>query len=145
MKTASWVLIALAGALTLLGSLVSLGVAYGSPRDQIGTATLEELSASRPDVATAVRARRATAAAYAAGFATLLLAIAVGPYRRGDAWAWWAILVATLVTTVAVVLRVPFLGTRAGAGGALVQLAVIGVGLALDAGRLRSAPAGGGS
>ncbi len=78
MKTASWILLALVGALTLLGSLGS-----------IGPASLAELSAGRPDVATAVRARRATAAAYGAGFATLLLLIARGPYRRGDVWAWW--------------------------------------------------------
>jgi len=84
MKTASWVILLVAGALTLLGSLVSLGLAYSSARDQIGPASLAELSVGRPEVATAVRARRATAAAYAAGFATLFLAITLGPYRRGD-------------------------------------------------------------
>ena len=83
MKTASWVLLAVAGALTMLGSLASVGIAYGTDRDQIGPASLSELSAGRPEVATAVRARRATAAAYGVGFATLFLLITLGPYRRG--------------------------------------------------------------
>jgi hypothetical protein len=69
MKTASWVILLVAGALTLIGSLISAGVAYTSVvDDRIGPATLTELSAGRPDVATAVRARRGTAAAYGAGF-----------------------------------------------------------------------------
>ena len=147
MKTASWVLLSLAGALTLSGSLASLGIAYGSDRDQIGPASLTELSAGRPEVATAVRARRATAAAYGAGFATLFLVITLGPYRRGDVWAWWALLAGMLVVSVLIVLRVPFLGIRlatpsavTGAGtalSALVQLVVVALGLALGAGRLR--------
>jgi hypothetical protein len=136
MKTASWVILVVAGALLLLGSLVSLGRAYASPQDEIGTASLSELSAGRPDVATAVRARRATAAAYAAGFATLFLAIVLGPYRRGDVWAWWALAASTLVVSVLIMLRIAFLGTRLGAGPALVLLIVAGLGLALGAGRL---------
>jgi hypothetical protein len=141
MKTASWIILVVVGALTLLGGLASLGVAYGSARDQIGPASLAELSGGRPEVATAVRARRATAAAYAAGFATLFLAITLGPYRRGDRWAWWALLAGTLVVSVLVLLRVPFLDTRLGAAAAILQLVVAGLGLALGAGRLgRSSP-----
>ena len=147
MKKASWILLAVVGALTLLGSLVSLGFAYGSFPDQVGPVSLTELSAGRPEVETALRARRATAAAYGAGFATLFLAIAVGPYRRGDVWAWWTLLAGMLVVSVLVLLRVPFLGVRlgstaavTGAGSAyssLIQLAVVGLGLGLGAGRLR--------
>ena len=147
MKTASWVLLTLAGALTLLGSLASAGIAYGTDADQIGPASLEELSAGRPEVAMAVRARRATAAAYGAGFATLFLLISVGPYRRGDVWAWWALLGGLLVVSVLILLRVPLLrvpsaeaSAAAGTGTAvasLIQLLIVGVGLALGAGRLR--------
>jgi hypothetical protein len=146
MTTASWIILMTVGALTLLGSFFSLGLAYGSDRDQIGPASLAELSAGRPEVATAVRARRAMAAAYAAGFATLFLAIALGPYRRGDVWAWWALLAGALVVSVLVLLRVPFLGIRLGAPAevtgagtaltALLQLGVVGLGLGLGAGRL---------
>jgi hypothetical protein len=136
MKTASWIILVVVGALTLLGSLASMGRAYGSASDQIGNASLAELSVGRPEVVTAVRARRATAAAYAAGFATLFLAITLGPYRRGDVWAWWALLAGTLVVSVLILLRVPFLSIRLGAGAALIQLVVVGLGLALGAGRL---------
>ncbi len=139
MKTASWIILLVVGALTLLGGLVSLGRAYVSAQDEIGTVSLSELSVGKPDVATAVRARRATAAAYAAGFATLFLAIILGPYRRGDVWAWWALAAGTLVLTVLVLLRIPLLGTRLGASPALLQLMVAGIGLALGAGRLGGA------
>jgi hypothetical protein len=91
-------------------------------------------------VATAVRARRATAAAYAAGFATLFLAITLGPYRRGDVWAWWELAAGTVVVAVLILLRVPFLGVRLGAPAALLQLAAVGLGLALDASRMRGRP-----
>ena len=152
MKTASWVILLVAGALTLIGSLISAGVAYTSlVDDRIGPATLSELSAGRPEVATAVRARRGTAAAYGAGFATLFLAITLGPYRRGDVCAWWAILAGTLVVSVLILLRVPFfsinLGTPAAETGAstaltaLVQLGVVGIALALGAARLRGSNA----
>jgi hypothetical protein len=147
MKTASWIIIAVVGALTLVGSLASLGIAYGSSRDQIGPVSLAELSVGRPEVAIAVRARRATAAAYAAGFATLFLAITLGPYRRGDIGAWWALAGGSVVVTGLILLRIPILAIRLGAPAAvtgagtalesLIQLMVVGVGLALGAGRLR--------
>ncbi len=148
MRTSSWITLVVAGALMLLGSLVSLGVAYTSAvDDRIGPATLTELSAGRPEVATALQARRATAAAYGAGFATLFLCITLGPYRRGDAWAWWALLAGMLVVSVLILLRLPFLGINLAAPSAdtgastaittLVQLGVVGLGLALGWGRLR--------
>jgi peptidoglycan/LPS O-acetylase OafA/YrhL len=144
MKTASWVILALVGGLTMLGSMASCYVAYRGPGDeQIGPTTLSQLGGGLPEVATAVRARRATAAAYAAGFAALFLAITIAPYRRGDSWAWWALLAGTLAMAVVSLLRVPLLGTRAGAGTALITLVVVALGLALGAGRLRSGPAGG--
>ena len=150
MKKASWIILTLIVALTMVGSLVSLAVAYSSIPDQIGPATLDELSVGRPEVAVALRARRATAAAYGAGFATLFLAIALGPYRRGEVWAWWALVAGTLVVSGLILLRVPLLGIQLGAAAAvtgagtalssLVQLAVTGLGLALGAGRLAVRP-----
>jgi len=146
MKTASWILLTIVGSLTLIASLLSARFAYLSSSDRIGPASLAEIAEWKPEVASAIRARRATAAAYAAGFATLFLAITVGPYRRGDVWAWWALLAGTLVACGLVLLRIPFLGVRlgstaavSGAGTAtssLVQLAVVGLALALGVGRL---------
>lgn len=144
MKTASWVLLALVGVATLLLSLVSVARAYGTYNDSIGGVSLSKLSAGRPEVEKAVRSRRATAAAYSAGFATLFLLISVGPYRRGDVWAWWALLVGMLTVSVLILLRVPLLDTGssgsaggAAVSGALTQLLLVGVGLLLGAGRLR--------
>jgi len=138
MRTASWVILALVGALTMLGSMASCYVAYRSPDDQIGPVRLSQIGGGQPEVATALRARRGTAAAYAGGFAALFLAIVIGPYRRGDTWAWWALLVGVGVQAVMILLRVPFLDTRAGAGAGLITLGVVGLALALDARRLSS-------
>ena len=142
MRTTSWVILVIVGALMLLGSLASLGRAYISAEDQIGSASLAELSAGKPELRAALRARRATAAAYAAGFATLFLAITLGPYRRGDVWAWRALLVGTVVVSVLILLRIPLLATWLGAPAALILLIMVGLGLAFGAGRLKgeSAP-----
>jgi acetamidase/formamidase/creatinine amidohydrolase/Fe(II)-dependent formamide hydrolase-like protein len=139
-KRASWMVLAAAASLTLLGSLASLSNAYFGGRDSLGGVAVDQLASGNPEVVTALRARRATAAAYGAGFAVLLLCITLGPYRRGEPWAWWAILAGTLTETLLTFARVPFLGTKAGAGSALVQLVVVGLGLALGAGRLRALP-----
>jgi hypothetical protein len=144
MKTASWVLLALAGVATLLLSLVAAARAYGTYNDRIGGVRVSELSVGRPEVEKAMRSRRATAAAYSSGFAALFLLITVGPYRRGDVWAWWALLVGMLLVSVLILLRVPMLDTGFGGSdggaavmGSLSQLLLVGGGLALGAGRLR--------
>jgi hypothetical protein len=144
MKTVSWIILLLVGALTLLSSLESANIAYRTDRERVAGVTLTELSAGKPAVETALRARRGTAASFAAGFATLFLAIVLWPYRRGDRWAWWAILAGTLVVAVLVLLRLPALGIglRSPGGGTatevLLLLGVVAIGLALGAGRLRS-------
>ncbi|HMZ79556.1 MAG TPA: hypothetical protein PLL06_07640 [Acidobacteriota bacterium] len=148
MKTASWVVLALAGVLTLVFSLISVARAYGTYNDHIGGVSVSKLSEGRPEVDTAMRARRATAAAYSAGFATLFLLITLVPYRRGEIWAWWALLAGMLVVSGLILLRIPLLDTGlAGPSGggtaaaSLIQLLLVGIGLALGAGRLRHKPA----
>jgi|SRR5581483_8763317 len=144
MKTASWSLLAFAAVVTLLYSLLSVERAYGTFKDQLGGVSLQKLAADRPEVETAVRSRRATASAYSIGFATLFLAIILIPYRRGEVWAWWSLLIAILAISVVVLIRIPLLGTGVGGtsgGGAAIasiaQLLIAGLGLALGAGRLR--------
>lgn len=139
LRVVSWVLLALVGALTLLGSLASVYNAYTQGRDEFGRGgpTLAEVGAWRPELVTAIRARRATASAYAAAFAVLFLFVTLGPYRRGETWAWWALLLASLVLAALVAARIPFLGTRLGAGTAALQLGLTLLALLLDAGRLR--------
>lgn len=139
MRTVSWVLLALVGLATLGLSFVSASVAYRvSVQERIGPATLDEVAAGRTEVATALRARRGTAAAYAAAYATLFLFIVLGPYRRGDRWSWWALLAGSLVLAAIALSRVPLLGTRLGAGAAAVPVGIVIVALLLDVGRLRS-------
>lgn len=142
MKTASWVLLAIVGVLTLLGGLASTSVAYGSARDELRPGvTLEDVAGGRAEVVTALRARRGTAAAFAVTYAVLFLFVVLGPYRRGDTWAWWALLTAALVLAVFTGARIPLLGTQAGAATGAIHFVVVLVGLLLDVGRLKRAAA----
>jgi len=52
-------------------------------------------------------------------------------------WAWWAILAGTLAVASVILARIPFLGTQLGAAPAVTILISVGLGLILDAGRLR--------
>ena len=131
MRTVSWVLLLLVGLATLLGSLASARVAYLTEQDQIGPVSLTELTTGRSDVAAALRARRGTAAAYGAAYAVLFLLIVLGPYRRGEGWSAWAILVGTLVLAIVTLARIPFLGTRLGVTTALIQAGIVGLALLL--------------
>jgi hypothetical protein len=137
LRKVSWVLLALVSVLTLLGALASAQLGYSGGEDQIGPVALAELAAGRPEVAQAIHGRRGTAAAYAAAFAVLLLFVVLVPYRRGEAWSWWAIAAATVVGSGLIVARVVFLPTTVGAGVGWTQLGVVAVALLLDAGRLR--------
>jgi len=139
LRMVSWILLTLVGALTVFGSLASMGVAYFQPDDQIGPIALSELTAERPDVAIALQARRGTAAAFGAGYGVLFLILTLVPYRRGDVWAWWALCFATIVVNGIILLRSPLLGTNLGLGAATIPVAVSIIALVLDVGRLKSA------
>ena len=138
MKTASWVILTIVAALVILFSLVSAWWAYGGGNYLIGPKSVGQIAAAHEGVGPALRAIRGTSAAYAAAYGVLFLAIVLGPYRRREVWAWWAILggMATLVIITA--LRVPTLGVARGVEGPLTVLAVVLVGLLLDVGRLRA-------
>lgn len=140
MQKASWIILVVLAVLMLGVSLVSAGVAYrADARDEFGVGgpTVAQVAAWNPEVATAIRARRGTASAYSAAFATLLLAVVLVPYRRGEVWAWWAVLGSLLVLAAVTFVRVPALGTRLGTGTAVAILAVGVVALLLDARRLK--------
>ncbi len=140
LRVVSWVLLTLLGGLTLLGSLGSVYVAYvaDAEQDQIGPMKLSELAKGRNDLEIALRARRSTAAAFATGYALLFLTIVLVPYRKGEVWAWWALLIGTLATTGIILMRVSVLGTNLGVVAATIPLAVAVVALLLDAGRLKA-------
>ena len=141
MKTLSWILLVLVGALTLLGSLESAWIALSLAPDGLVGKGLTLMNATvPPEVALAIRGRRVTASAYAAGFAVLFLAVVLIPYRRRELWSWWTILVASLVLLLVTVMRVPMLGTRSAVPVALIQCGIVIIALLLDVGRLRRMP-----
>lgn len=139
MKTASWVILTVLGVVVLGLSLVSAGVAYRGDWP-IGSSTLLRLETAVPGVESALRGARGTAAGFGAAWAALLLTVVLGPYRRRETWAWWAILISATTLVVILGLRVPLVGTRLGAGTGLTLWAIVVVGLLFDVARL-STPA----
>jgi len=140
LRTASWILLTLMGAVTLLISFASTYLAYVGDYP-IGGTPVAEVAAGRPEILTALRGIRGTSAAYGAGFAVLFLATVLGPYRRGEKGAWWALFAAAVVILLIGVARVPLLGIPFGAGGSgptFTLCCVIVFALLLDVGRLRS-------
>ena len=93
MKKASWILLTVVGVAITLLSLVSAVHAYRTSDDyRIGGSRVSKVAGGDAGLATALRGIRGTSAAYAAAYGVLLLAIVLGPYRRGDVWAWKALL-----------------------------------------------------
>jgi len=138
MKKASWILLTVLGVAITLLSLVSAVHAYRTRDDyRIGTSRVSRIAGGDAGVATALRGIRGTSAAYGAAFGVLFLAVVLGPYRRGDAWAWMALLVAGLTQSVLVLLRIPILDTQLGVPPAAEQVVLLVVGLLLDVGRLK--------
>lgn len=141
MRTISWILLTVATLLILFGSLASLSLAYlGAAGDDVlvGNVTLAEVVGDRQDVEHALRGRRGTAAAYAAGFAVLLLFVILVPYRQGAVWAWWAVLVSVAILSLIILARLAFLETSLGAMVGVIMLAVFALGLLLNLKRLRT-------
>lgn len=137
MRKASWILLTIVALLGIMGSLASTSIAYFQPdRESITGRDLQKLGLE-PEVRTATLARRATAAAYALAFFTLFLAIVLVPYRRGDVWAWYAILASLLVLNAVAALRKPLLGVTEGMATPAILLTVAVVALLLDVKRLK--------
>lgn len=139
MKKTSWIVLTLVGAAITLLSLVSAYHAYTLDDDYaIGRMRVSKVAAGDDAVLSALRGIRGTSAAYGVGFGVLMLAIVLGPYRRGEVWAWKALLVAALAQCVIVLLRIPLLDTTLGTSATVTQTVPLIVGLLLDVGRLKS-------
>jgi len=138
MKKASWILLTVLGVAITFFSLVSAFHAYRTSDDYaIGSSRVSKVAGGDAVIATALRGIRGTSAAYGAAFGVLFLTIVLGPYRRGDVWAWKALLVAGLVQLLLVLLRIPMLDTQLGVAPAVTQVIPLVVGLLLDVGRLK--------
>jgi len=139
MKKASWIFLTVAGAAFILVSLVSAGHAYNTADDYgIAGTRLSKVAAGREAVASGLRGIRGTSAAFAAAWGVFYLAIVVVPYRRGEAWAWWALFAGSLTVLAIALLRIPLLDTTLGVSAAALQFTLTMVGLLLDVRRLKS-------
>ena len=137
LRIVSWIVLTLFGVLLLLGAVGSAATAMSRGPDQFGTVTMDELTGGNDEVIGILYARRLTAAAYASGFSVLFLLIVLIPYRRGEVWAWWALLCSVVVLLGAQALRIPSLGMSQGVSTGLMLLVGVVIGLLLDIQRLK--------
>jgi len=135
LRTVSWVLLALVGVLTLVGSVTSAYLAYYGTYD-VGGVSIDEIAQGREVVLTGLRGVRGTAAAWAGAWAVLFLVVVVGPYRKGDVATWWGILASAIAMSTIVALRVVTIDSQAGTGTALVLLLIVILALLVDVKRL---------
>jgi hypothetical protein len=128
---ASWVIILVLSIGIGLISLTSLRIAYFSPQQDSLTPTmsLQQLEAiggkEAVEAAKAIQGRRATAATWALGYALLAVLVTLFPYRRGEKWAWWALLLSLGLSQILSAARVLVIGSKLGSGAAVTILAVL--------------------
>ena len=135
LRTVSWVILAIVGALVLLGSLASAHLAYRGDYPIAGV-SVNDVAAGREVVLLGLRGVRGTSAAWAAAWAVLFLAVVIGPYRRGDVGTWWGILASAIVLVAVAGARVLFTRVQTGTGEPVILLVVVLVALLLDVRRL---------
>lgn len=127
--TLSWAAFALLGAATLAASLGSVSAAYLDPGSDLiaGRYTPGEVADGDAEIATALSARRGTAAAFGVSYGILLLGVALGPYRkrRRVRGAFVLLLLATVANAAVILLRVPLLAVNFGVGPAVIPLLLV--------------------
>ena len=133
--TVGWVVLLLLAAALTLYSINATYIPLASRPDRISpSATVDDIGEkTSPETATALRGRRVTAATWTIASGLLLLGVLLVPYRSGERWAWWAILIAIVGSQLLSLARVPMLGTRQGAGASAIVVVVALVGLLLGA------------
>lgn len=135
---ASWViLLIISGAIALL-SAVSLWRAYtGQPDRLTSEYSVTQIREQGGDEAVkAFRGRRATAATWAMGYGILAIVVTLIPYRRGERWAWWALLVSLGLSQLLSLARAPMLATTGGIQAPATLLAFVLLGLLAGAPRV---------
>jgi len=122
---ASWVILLIVSGAIVLFSVLSLWVAYtGKPDGLTREYSLTQIQEQGGDQAVkAFRGRRATAATFALGYALLALAVTWVPYRRGEKWAWWALLVSLGLSQFLSLVRAVMLVTADGLSTPAILLA----------------------
>lgn len=142
---ASWVILLVVSVGIALVSVQSLFVAYGKQDENLtveySTAQIREQGGD--EAFKAFKGRRVTAATWALGYALLAIAVTLVPYRRGEQWAWWALLLAMGLSQILSIARAITIPTTSGAGTSGVLLAFTLLGLMAGAPRMfgnRAAP-----
>jgi hypothetical protein len=134
----SWIILLVLSGFLILGSLGALGTAYFAPQDNLTSAV--GLDAIRnlggEEAVDAFRGRRVTAASWAFGCAVLALLVVLVPYRRGERWAWWALLVSVGLSQLLSMARALILGTTLGTGTAGLIFGLLVLGLLAGAPRM---------
>jgi len=130
--TIGWVMLLIMGVLLAVGGLESLLIAYRGGGALIAGMSTQELTSINPELPAALRDRRATAATLSFTCGVLAAWVALIPYRRGEKWAWWALLCSVGLGALLSIFRIQALGTRAGAGTAAVFLAWLLLALAIS-------------
>ncbi|MFY9609391.1 MAG: hypothetical protein WAU45_12350 [Blastocatellia bacterium] len=135
---ASWAILLVVSAGIALFSVQSVFVAYGKSDESL----TPEYSAAQikaqggEEAFKAFKGRRLTAATWALGYALLAIAVTLVPYRRGEQWAWWALLVAMGLSQILSIARAVTIPTTSGAGTSGVLLAFTLLGLMAGAPRM---------
>ena len=137
---ASWVILLVVSAAILLSSAQSLWIAYAGGTDVLTTEyTLTQIAEQGGEqAAKAFRGRRVTAATWAMAYALAAIAITWIPYRRGERWAWWALLASLGISQLLSLARAIALGTTAGITAPALLLAFVLLGLLAGAPRMFS-------
>jgi hypothetical protein len=135
---ASWVILLVISAGIALVSLQSLAVAYGKSDETLTReyTTVQIREQGGDEAFKAFKARRVTAATWALAYALLAIVVTLVPYRRGEQWAWWALLIAIGVSQILSMARAVTVVTTSGAGTAGVLLAFMLLGLMAGAPRM---------
>jgi hypothetical protein len=139
---AGWVVLLLVSAGIALASLGSLSVAYRSAADNLvpGYSTVQIGEQGGEEAAKAFRGRRVTAATWALGYGLLAFVVTLVPYRKGERWAWWALLASMVTSQLLSMMRVVMVGTVVGAGTSGVLLAFTLLGLLAGVPRIFANP-----
>jgi hypothetical protein len=139
---ASWILLLALAAIVAFFSVTSTMGAFRQGPDMLTPAySVADLAGTNEEAAMAIRGRRVTAATWALAYAVLLGLVVLVPYRRGERWAWWAILASIGVAQLLSVARVSALGLNQGAGTSGILLAVVLLALLAGAPRVFGKPA----
>ena len=135
---ASWVILLVVSTAIIVLSAQSLWIAYTGGPDRLTTEdTLTQIGEQGGDQAVkAFRGRRATAATWALGYGFLAVAVIWIPYRRGQKWAWWAVLLSMGLSQFMSLGRAIMLGSTVGTGAPAVLIAFVLLGLLAGAPRM---------